>query len=59
MILSLRILKGGGIMTEDEMWKAVSQNDDAIIDIEYSVGCEGLSSFYSFSKGLEYLLWNI
>lgn len=46
-------------MTEDEMCKAVSQNNDAIIDIEYSVGFEGLSSFYSFSKGLEYLLWNI
>lgn len=37
-------------MTEDEMYKAVSQNDDAIIDIEYSVGFEGLSSV----KG-----WNI
>ncbi|WP_419724495.1 hypothetical protein [Terrisporobacter petrolearius] len=46
-------------MTEDEMWKAVSQNDDAIIDIEYSVGFEGLSSFYSFKKGLKYHLWYI
>jgi len=41
------------------MWKAVSQNDDAIIDIEYSVSFEGLSSFYSFKKGLKYLLWYI
>ncbi|WP_416390182.1 helix-turn-helix domain-containing protein [Terrisporobacter petrolearius] len=33
--------------------------DDAIIDIVYSVGFGGLSSFYSFFKGLEYLLWYI
>lgn len=42
-------------MTDDEMWKVVSQNNDAIIDIEYSVGFEGLSSFYSLKKGLKYL----